>query len=236
MWTHPHFLYWIFPLLCINGIILFFAAFAFWKGYHGTTRVLLSVSGLFWCICALLVEALLAIWYPDFNHEIPPDMMGDPRPGSYIPFCDISAVVRCSTALMSPYNRLLCHFGLSGPEALFDFANASLGIPFFVGHIIFVICATVQAQETRKHPRYYHHSSYYDDGQGCDCITFHSAMMILTAITGLLTVFHAYTQFWVLREISIINCCSYTVNLLLIPVSFTTVKQPEEKDDTKKYR
>lgn len=234
MLTHPHFVYWIFPLLCFNGFMLFLAGFAFWKGYHGTCRVLLSVVGLFWCVSALLVEALLHIWYPDFSHESPPDMATDPRPGRYVPFCDISASVRCSTGLMSPYNRFMNHFGLGGPDGLLDFANASLGIPFFIGHIIVVICATINAQEEQKHPRYYHHSSYYDDGQGCDCISFHSMMVILTGITSMLTAFHCYTQFFILREVSVISCGSYIVNLALLPVSLTTVKPPEEKDGKKR--
>lgn len=232
MFAHPHFVYWIFPLLCFNGLMIFLAGFAFWKGYHGTCRVLLSVMGLFWCTSALLVESLLHIWYPDFSHDSPPDMVSDPRAGHYIPFCDLSASIKCSTGLMSPHNRFLNYFGLGGPEGILDFANASLGIPFFIGHIIVVICATIQSQENQRRPRYYHHSSYYDE-QGCDCISFHSAMVILTGITSFLTAFHCYWQFFYLREISVIYCCSYVINLALVPVSLTTVKAPEPKDGKK---
>lgn len=233
MFAHPHFVYWVFPLVCFNGLFLFLAGFSFYKGYHGTCRVLLSVVGLFWCTSALLVESLLHIWYPDFEHILPPDMANDPRPGRYIPFCDITDWFKCSTGLMSPHNHFLNSFGLGGPDGMLDFANASLGIPFFIGHIVVVICATIQAQEEHRHPRYHYHS-YYDDGQGCDCISFHSIMVILTGITSLLTSFHCYKQFFVLREVSVIFCCSYIVNLALLPVSLTTVKPPEEKDGKKK--
>lgn len=223
-------LYWIMPIVLFNVVMLGFAGLANIKSMPGTSRILIATLGLYWSLSALWVEALLGIWYPTFDYQIPPDIKSDPRPGRYVPYCDISPTIKCSTTLLSPYNRLLAHSGIASPGSFLDFANGSVGIPFYFCHILLVLCTFCTRCEKRQKKGYYYHR--YDDEPACGCCSFHLSMFIFTVIKAILAVFHMYKEYVVLREFSFIHCGLYITTFALLPVAFKTV--PEEIDEDKK--
>jgi len=217
-----------FPVLLVSALFLFLAAWAYRREAFGTCQILLALLGIFWCCSTLWVEALIYIWYPDFDHLAPPSMKADQRPGRYFPYCDVTARIKCSTMLMSPFNRLLTYSGLVSPDIFVDFANASFGIPFYLGHLLCVVLEGCSSPDPRPH---FHHR--YDEDQGCECCSFRTFMSITTLLVAIGTFGHACVQFYVLRTISFVHCLSYMVNFALIPSVLKPIKEEEEEQDKK---
>mmetsp|Transcript_28839 Transcript_28839/g.50335 ORF Transcript_28839/g.50335 Transcript_28839/m.50335 type:complete len:231 (-) Transcript_28839:124-816(-) len=228
--VEPHFWYWGFPILLVTGLLFALSVQGYRKEFYGTSQIILALLGLYWCFSALWVEALLSIWYPAFDYLDPPNMKADKRPGRHIPYCDISPTIRCSTSLMSPYNRIMAWSGLIPAESFLDFANASLGVPFYAGHILCVLMDC--CKDTR--PRYRRYR-YQDEDTCCDAAQFRFFMVIMTGITAVLTFFHACLQFLILKEVSFVHGFSYIVNFALIPSVLKPAKEEEEDNQPKKY-
>jgi len=227
----PQFYHWVLPILFVQGIILSIACKAFTKEWFGTAQILLAVLGLYWALSGLWVEALMSIWYPEFDYMSPMNISADARPGRYVPYCDVSARIKCSTVMTAPFNRLLMHTGIAHSMGFLDWANGTLSVLFYVGHIVSVLCEC--CKKKKKQPTYYRR--YYDDDDGCcECLPFRSVMVILTGVCVFFNTFTAYKGFIVMREISIPHCCSYLVNLCLIPSSLKNVKEADE-DKPKRY-
>lgn len=232
---HRQFFTWVIPILFVHFLFFFLAAFCFRKRYFGTCQILLSVLGLYWCFSNLWVETLLGIWYPDFDYQSPPTFQ-DPRPGRQSPYCDIATWARCSVAIMSPYNRLLSHFGLADEEGWMDFANATIGVPFYAMHILCVLFEACRNME-KKRNRPYHRYSWNDPEPGCcDCCEFRCVMLVLTCCGFILGMFQAWKFTMVLREFSIVHAGSWTVNLCLIVACLHPVEEDEDDKDKKKLR
>merc|ERR1712187_828900 len=99
--------------------------------------------------------------------------------------------------MTAPFNRLLMHVGVAAPMGFLDWANGSMCVLFYIGHIISVLCEC--CKKKKKQPTYYRR--YYDEDEGCcECLPFRSIMVILSCIAVFFNAFTAYKGFFVLKK------------------------------------
>lgn len=226
---------WVLPILMVNGFILTLAAWASKKHYYGTCQILISIVGLFFCFTTLWVETLLVIWYPDFDYLSPPAFT-DPRPGRQKPYCDVTAWARCSVTTMSPYNRLLLHFGIAAEGGWMDWANATLGVMFFAMHILVVLLDACRLMEKKRNKPYHRYKWHTDPDDGCcDYCDFRCIMTTITFGACFFSVFQAWKFWYVLREFSVIHAASWIVNFAMMPAVLTPLEEDTENDRAKKH-
>mmetsp|Transcript_103281 Transcript_103281/g.220919 ORF Transcript_103281/g.220919 Transcript_103281/m.220919 type:complete len:238 (-) Transcript_103281:109-822(-) len=219
-------------LVIATGLLWALAVRLYTKEWYAASRIILCVLGFYWIMAATWVEALLNIWYPDASWLAPPKFEQDTRPGHYEPWCDVSLVVKCSTVVLSPWDRLLQFYGLSEFGGALDFANTFFGFPFYLLHVVVALMGLAQRNE--KKPQYHYHYGRYEEDQSCDCISLHRIMSTTTAIVCILDVYHALRVCFVIKVVSIIHWGIYLVNFALLPVSLKELKDWEKEDPTKK--
>merc|ERR1711964_573187 len=117
---------------------------------------------------------------------------------------------RCSRVVMSPYSRFLRFIGLAADGGWLDWANSSLGIVYYISHIMYPILKAAGAGPMPE------------------------IWFIATAITALLSFWLVFCLFWYVQDRSIGFILTYGVNFALVPVMFR-IMQKEYDGSAAKY-